>query len=643
MLKHSEAVLILLGSLAVLAIAGTLMLYSPTPQEAFERPHEEASAATTKDDGAVLVRSNFSDDHESSGIHLSSSVLRFTSVPGNGKELPTILSEEDWRLYREAFRHIEEGDWRTMQKQLGNVQNTLLVGHLMGEKYLHPQYVSRFEEIQHWMRRYKDHPQSKRLHHLAQQKRPSSGIKKIAYHPKPYLHGYGDTNGLSAPIQRHHAYMLNWGERHKARAAWRQIQALIQKGAVTLAKEKLEKPSTLRLLHRLEEDLARWSIAHGYFIFGKDKEALEEAKKAAARSGPRLPGVYWTAGLAAWRMGKIEDAATYFTRQTKIGDQSRWDLSQAAYWSYRAHQRLKQPAEARQYLRIAARYPRTFYGILARKKLKQPLEVDDKPFEVNQEKFALLLNIPAVQRALALKEIGKDDLAEREIRNLFLHISDDLAESLLTTAYLLDLPAVQIRMARKMLDRKQTTRLYDFARYPRPNWQPLDGYRVDPALVFALTRQESGFNPHAKSYAGARGLMQIMPSTARYVAENEAIDLESIDRLYDPEVNMTLGQAYIAYLMEKEAIDYNLFFLAAAYNAGPGNLRKWINNIDHQGDPLLFLESIPIRETQNYVEQVITNYWMYKALSGEPYPSLDELVSGEWPRYDAMTQFAEVR
>jgi soluble lytic murein transglycosylase-like protein len=93
--------------------------------------------------------------------------------------------------------------------------------------------------------------------------------------------------------------------------------------------------------------------------------------------------------------------------------------------------------------------------------------------------------------------------------------------------------------------------------------------------------------------------------------------------------------------MQQPDIAGNLFYAAAAYNAGPGNLNKWRRKIDYSGDPLLFIESLPSRETRNYVEHVMANLWIYRHRLGQATPTLDALISGAWPIYMGLDQ-AEV-
>ena len=172
----------------------------------------------------------------------------------------------------------------------------------------------------------------------------------------------------------------------------------------------------------------------------------------------------------------------------------------------------------------------------------------------------------------------------------------------------------------------QDGRLHDSAAYPLPEWTPHGGWTVDRALVLAIARQESGFNPTVRSSAGAVGLMQLMPRTAKALGNS--------GRLTDPAVNLELGQRFVRKLLTDDNIKGNLLFLAASYNSGPGNVQRWLQTIHHQGDALLFMESIPMRETRLFVQRVMTNFWAYRNRLSQDSPSLDAIAAGDWPMYD---------
>ena len=133
---------------------------------------------------------------------------------------------------------------------------------------------------------------------------------------------------------------------------------------------------------------------------------------------------------------------------------------------------------------------------------------------------------------------------------------------------------------------------------------------IDPLLVLSLIRQESAFNPEARSHVGARGLMQLMPATARELKKGVRTQ-----QLVDPNLNLRLGIRYFKRLLKK--YDGNLIHSLAAYNAGEGNLKRWMGpKLDHT-DPLVVIESIPYKETRKYVKLIYRNIFFYKYLAND--------------------------
>ena len=130
--------------------------------------------------------------------------------------------------------------------------------------------------------------------------------------------------------------------------------------------------------------------------------------------------------------------------------------------------------------------------------------------------------------------------------------------------------------------------------------------------------------------------MQLMPATAADIAERAGLS-GKLD-LFDPEVNLSLGQRYIRHLFKHEAIQGDLFRLVAAYNSGPRKLEEWRRRDDFNGDPLLFIESIPSRETRLFIERVLASYWIYRHRLDQPTPSLDAIAAGQWPTYTPLEQ-----
>jgi len=347
----------------------------------------------------------------------------------------------------------------------------------------------------------------------------------------------------------------------------------------------------------------------------------------------------WHMGLDAWKKGHIEEASKYFTAvASHEGKISSWMLSAANYWSYRANKELGHTAEAQNYLIKAAENPRSFYGILACKQLQRPLDLQVNAAALTESDMLEMIGDPAIRRTIALTQAGMDELADKELRAHFPQMDNDEKPRLLALAHTLNLPSIQITLASRMRSEQQSL---DFARYPIPDWQPEGGFTVDPALLYALIRQESGFRASAVSPGGALGLMQLMPQTATLMqkqrsAENGA-PIRPQTSVTEPVVNITLGQNYVHHLLENKLVEGNLFYMLAAYNAGPGRLQEWKREIQYKDDPLLFVESIPYAQTRNYVMQVMTNYWIYSELTGKANYSAHALLHDHWPAYEPYT------
>ncbi|MFN6569738.1 transglycosylase SLT domain-containing protein [Dendronalium sp. ChiSLP03b] len=169
---------------------------------------------------------------------------------------------------------------------------------------------------------------------------------------------------------------------------------------------------------------------------------------------------------------------------------------------------------------------------------------------------------------------------------------------------------------------KQIT--YWQARYPFPYLQEIEKWsqerQLNPLLVTALIRQESRFEPKIKSVAGATGLMQVMPDTAKWIAPQIKLDSKTIN-LENPNQNIMLGTWYLDHTHQQYG--NNSLLAIASYNAGPGNVSKWLQTLSTQ-DPDEFVEEIPFDETKNYVRQVFGNYWNYLRLYN---PEISRIVA----------------
>jgi soluble lytic murein transglycosylase len=249
---------------------------------------------------------------------------------------------------------------------------------------------------------------------------------------------------------------------------------------------------------------------------------------------------------------------------------------------------------------------------------------------------------PHGRRAFALLQIGQTRRAEAELRCLWPEIASDpaLRGATLRVAEAAGLVDLSAQLAG--LIETAEGRPHDDARFPSPPLKPTGGFRMDPSMVYALTRLESNFDSTAVSAVGARGLMQVMPMTASYMTGHgdAATDLYT-RRLHDPATNLSIGQSYVMYLAKMDGVDNDLIRLLASYNAGPTSFARMAGAIPQSDDPLLFIESIPNEETRGFVPRALTYTWIYAARLHLPAPSLDELAAGAWPVFHAQSSRRE--
>lgn len=542
----------------------------------------------------------------------------------------SVLNTADIDRYRRIFVLQEAGNWKQADSLISQLEDDLLGGHVLAQRFLHPTaYRSRFNELKEWLAAYADHPDSPRLYKLALSRRPASQRRPAAPAyavPGTARTSYADTRkGSSSPRKGLSANDRKAGERAIAR-----VHSFLRQGATLSAKKMLMDEDVQKLMSAPAIDWARARLATGYFTDGHDNWALDWAT-LAARSAKQVPESRWTAGLAAWRLNKLDVAAKHFEALAKRDDLSPGMVSGAAFWAARVHLRSSRPHEVSRWLERAADQSRTFYGFLARRLLGLPLEVRWADTDELEDLSAKVVATPAGRRALALMEVGETDRAAAEFLGLAASADSEMAQGILAIAGRSGMPTLAIKLD-SIFHPDETG--FDGGAYPIPAWSPEDGFRVDRALIYALILQESRFRPNARSPAGARGLMQLMPSTASWVAGDRALRSSKRNDLLKPALNLKLGQRYIEMLLAENDVNSDILRMLVAWNGGPGNLAKWLRNTKHQDDPLLFIEAITRRETRMFVEKVLSNVWIYRDRLGQSTPSLDDIASGRWPTYE---------
>ncbi|WP_288904307.1 lytic transglycosylase domain-containing protein [uncultured Sneathiella sp.] len=566
------------------------------------------------------------------------SALMVTSLPVLARDVPAVLSQADADRYREIFALQAAGQWKKADKLIKALSDNILLGHVRFQRYMHPtKYRASYEELHLWMKAYYDHPDAHRLYNLAKSRRVK-GWKPL---PEPLYGRYLGGTGPGQPVFLSRYYKSNRKRSAQTRKdvahAKRVVKQYLYKDQPTNAAQYLHQKKILKLLDQVELDQIREKIAKSYFLYAHDEKAIEFAEAALKNSRKYVPLADWTAGLAAWRLGRIDKAARHFAALAEVSRISDWNYTAANWWASRAYLKLGEPEKAYTFLERTARQPRTFYGLLALRQLGV-----EKPFSwslptLTSEQISWLMKIPSAKRAVALSEIGQYDLAAQELRAAFPSANDKLSPLLLALSEQIGAPSVAMRIGLFLWENEDEP--WDAAIYPLPKWHPKDGFKVDRALLYAFMRQESGFYPLARSGAGAKGLMQIMPSTASYLSGDRSLRNRSNKKLFDPAYNLELGQKYLTYLMNYKDVDTNLFHLTAAYNGGPGNLKKWKSETKNSEDPLFFIEAMPSKETRNFIKRVLTNFWIYRHRMGQDLPALDQIARGEWPEYQPLDQW----
>jgi soluble lytic murein transglycosylase-like protein len=499
---------------------------------------------------------------------LSALFLCATGVAHAGALDP--LSPEDVRAYRAAFAAADRGDFDAAEAAYANARDHSLAGRLAFAKVMHPtRYSASYDDLTGWLKRYGEEAGADRVYALAVKRKPAG--KRVAATPIPELFIGDETAPPPAD---------------KGRAA-----------------------------------------REAYYS-GDVQKAL-----ALAIAG----GETWIAGLSAYRLGDYRAAQSYFEQVAHDQNEDEWLRAAGAFWAARTASQAGHGRDAQTLLGEAARSPHTFYGMIAVRQLALA-GVSAAPAEDSYDPIASLLvrasyagpdtasldrlvaSDPRARRATALAQVGRWRDAGMELRaGLSLAETPELRDDWTALALALN--------ANAPLNAGRPVRRVGGEDYPLPPLDPVGGFTIDKAMVYALVRQESRFDPMAVSAAGALGLMQVRPSSAADVVGDDKL-LADNSPLFDPAFNLRAGQDYFTWLMDRGVKSPDLLRAVAAYNGGPATLNRTAAQLGGDCDTLLLIESLPFKETRNYVEKVMASYWTYRQLMGAENKTLDAMASG---------------
>jgi len=337
------------------------------------------------------------------------------------------------------------------------------------------------------------------------------------------------------------------------------------------------------------------------------------------REGPegRLVDAHFHAGwIAVSFLGDPKSAAAHFEKMRKLATLPD-TVSQANYWLARSLRQTGDSVGAKAALETAAKYGTVYYGLLARAELGlKGAEIRGMPaWQHSQSVFDAREPVQAI-RLLAAN--GKQLLALPLLRTFATRLTDT-GEMVLAARLAQSIGAhqVAITIAETAEQRGAPMDLFSFPKDGLPQNAALAA--IDKAAVYAITRQESRFQVDAVSSAGARGLMQLMPGTAKETAAKVGVDYSASRLVTDGAYNALLGSTYLAAQLNR--FNGSLVLAAAAYNAGAGNANKWISAYgdprSDKVDPVVWVELIPFQETRKYVQRVLGNYLVYRTRLGD--------------------------
>ncbi len=378
-------------------------------------------------------------------------------------------------------------------------------------------------------------------------------------------------------------------------------------------------------------DAAEWwyerrLLARQLLAAGNPRNAYRAV--APYQTGPegRVVDANFHAGWIALEfLGDANAAAQHFENMRALSTLGS-TVTKSNYWLGRALSARGDEAGATAAFRRAAIHHTQYYGLLSRYRLGIR-DVDIRPLPSADASIPQFEALPLVRAVRLLEANGHDRYAEPLVSRLIYSV-DTAGEMLLTARLAQDVNAHQlaILMADVANDKGVALDLFGYPRDGIPDNVRLA--EVDRAAIYAVARQESHFDVDAISHAGARGIMQLMPATAEETAQRLGISYSPSRLTSDPGYNALLGSTYLGAQLNR--YDGSLILAAAAYNAGAGNVNKWIeaygNPMNGSIDPVVWIEQIPFTETRNYVKRVVANYMFYRARLNSEQPTIAEVL-----------------
>ncbi len=533
------------------------------------------------------------------------------------------LNSQDIKLYKSIFSDYRNGNFSLADDDIAALNDDILMGHVQALKLLHPTaHRSSFEELKDWLIKHHYQYEAKRIYKLGVKRKPS-GIKNPKKNSYPVLDKIFTINLSQETNTSTLKKIFSSKNYSKKISIYNTVRSRVGRGWPTGALEYLDHHK--RHFNDKEIAFLLSKIANGYYLANLDDKAINVLNNKSFLKEPYSEGL-WIKGLSYYRKGYFQKAARQFLILSKITN-NKWLKNAGAYWSF-----LSATKDAKDNITFQATLDSlngscepsfNIYSILSCRILDKPIidnEFDDIEMVSDLQSF---LKTNLGKRIQALIEIGEIPIAEIELNRIQSISNNRFKKTILGFAMKNDLSSLQIKTAKYLFKDMAPIKFL----YPNPKWiKKYNFNEIDPTIIISMIRQESQFSAFAKSGKRAYGLMQILPSTAMMVNKN--YDFKSNPRfLYDPQINVETGSLYLKSLLQMKHINNDLLKALISYNAGPGNLSKWMKKTSFNEDSFLLIESIPSRETRLFVERVLTNLVIYELINDNSFNYADELIA----------------
>ncbi|MBL0690215.1 MAG: lytic transglycosylase domain-containing protein [Alphaproteobacteria bacterium] len=527
-----------------------------------------------------------------------------------------ILNKDDVQKYKIIFNLQDYGKISEADDIIESLESNILVPYVLADRFVGPFYRTKRKEFEEWINNYKDYGVADKVVSVAKHKGMKVDDHKVSDNSQFLFMTHDvtleriDPNLFPSSVRKDVAQFKKFARRFKTKNASDIL-------------DKIEGKLSLEQFYQLKSYLAFVYYLDGY---------LGLAEKLSVEILDNHDTIYshWVLGLIHYRQQNFTKSLYHFESLEKISKNYSTHYQASIFWQAVVLSRMDMSKRSKTKLKIIAdKYPLSFYGMIANSSLKKtPKYIRRNVDKIKKNDMKWMIQFERGVRLLCLLQIGRFQDADLELLKLVELYGTEEFQVLFKFATEFNLPESSKQLAviiKDDLSKKNELYMLSYTRIPSVD---VAVENVDRSLLLAIMRRESRFNVKIKSRSGAMGLMQLLPSTVRFIVnKNDGEGIQHNHQLYLSKINIYIGSLFVDWTLKLSYVDYNLIKFLIAYNAGGGNLKKWEKHVKSD-DPLILLESIPSFQTRQYIKYVIANYWMYKTGIKEDF-DLENLLMGK--------------